>query len=179
MQCKPTYPPESPVLELAVRVLHIRPVEFFLVTVVRSLMARDDKSKHKTKATTHRAPRFDRATHPSPLTAHYANAQKMTTRPTLLSHNRPRAPQARHCPIFLIAKTRLKVHPSPIKLSPLKFPNRERMAIHRRAISTVPSPKPQPANIQNPWPPHDRRLIANLELKTPPNWLQNQPHPIF
>ena len=54
--------PESPVLELTVRVLHIQPVEFLPVTVIRSLMAHDDKSKHKRKNRTHCAPRFHRAT---------------------------------------------------------------------------------------------------------------------
>ena len=54
--------PESPVLELTVRVLHIQPVEFLPVTVIRSLMTYDDKSKHKRKNRTHRTPRFHRPT---------------------------------------------------------------------------------------------------------------------
>src|SRR5580693_5300605 len=88
----------------------------------------------------------------------------MTTRPTLLSHNRPRTLKARRCPIFLIANPRLKAHPSPSKLSPLKFPDRERMTVHRRAFSRLPSFEPQPAGLPNSWPPYDGRLIANLEL---------------
>ena len=53
---------ESPVLGPTVHVLHIRPVEFFSATVLRSFMAHDDKSKNKSKNRTHRATRFHRAT---------------------------------------------------------------------------------------------------------------------
>jgi hypothetical protein len=62
--------PESPVLEPTVRPLHIQPVEFFSVPVVRSFMAYDDKSKHKTKNRPHRAPRSHRA---SPTLARHSS----------------------------------------------------------------------------------------------------------
>lgn len=83
-------------------------------------------------------------------------------RPPLLSHRR-RALKARGCPVFLI-DARLRAHPTHRKLGLLKFPNRERMTIHRRVFSHLPSFEPQPASLQNPWPPHDGRLIAKLEL---------------
>jgi hypothetical protein len=85
-------------------------------------------------------------------------------RPPLLSHNGSASRKPCHGTVFLIANARLKVHPTHRKLSPLKFPNRERMTIHRRAHSLLPSLQPQPAGLKNPWPPYDGRLIANLEL---------------
>ena len=130
-------------------------------------MAHDDKSKLKAKARPPRAPRFRRATRkPCPSLLTLLTSQKMTTnlapyrRPPLLSHIAG-ALKPRGCPVFLI-DARLKSRPTHSKLSPLKSPNRERMATHRRALSRLPSFEPPPASLQNPWPPYDGRLIANL-----------------
>jgi hypothetical protein len=49
--------------------------------------------------------------------------------PPFLSHNRSGSRKPCCSPVFLIANARLKFHSSHRKLSPLKFPNRERMAI--------------------------------------------------
>ena len=102
-----------------------------------------------------------------PLLPAAANSPKMTInlapyrRPPLLSHIRSGAQKPA---VFLIQNPRSKFRPTHGKLSPLKSPNRERMAIHRRAFS-LPSFEPSPASLQHPWPPpYDRRLIANLEL---------------
>jgi hypothetical protein len=105
---------------------------------------------------------------PSPLTL--LTSPKMTinlapSRPSpLLSHNGSGSRKPRCCVIFLIANARLRLRPSHRKLSPLKFPNRERMTIHRRVHSLLHSFEPQPASFQKPWPPYHGRLIANLEL---------------
>jgi hypothetical protein len=107
---------------------------------------------------------------PCPSLLTLPTSPKMTanhtpSRPSpLLSHIRSGAQKPCRCAVFLIANPRLKVQPSPSKLSALKFPNRERMAIHRRAFWLLSSFTPQPASLQNSWPPYDRRLIANLEL---------------
>ena len=89
----------------------------------------------------------------------------LSCRPPLLSHNRSGALKRRTCAVFLIANTRLEFRSSQRKLSPLKFPNREPIAIRRRAFSRLTSFEPQPPSLQNPFPPYDGRLIANLELR--------------
>ena len=107
---------------------------------------------------------------PCPSLLTLRTSPKMTinlapSRPSpLLSRNRSGSRKPCYSPVFLIANARLKVHPTHSKLCPLKFPNRERMAIHRRGFSLLPSFEPQPTSLQNPWPPYDGRLIANLEL---------------
>jgi len=74
---------------------------------------------------------------PSPPTL--LTSPKMTTNPApshrlpLLSHNRSCARKRPCCrAVFLIANARLKFRSSHRKLSPLKFPNRERMTISHR-----------------------------------------------
>jgi hypothetical protein len=103
---------------------------------------------------------------PTPLTS-----PKMTTnlalshRLPLLSHNGSGSRKPCCSAVFLIVNTRLEFRSSHRKLSPLKFPSREPIAIRRRAFSRLTSFEPQPPSLQNPWPPYDGRLIANLELK--------------
>ena len=85
-------------------------------------------------------------------------------RSPLLSHNGSGSRKPCCSSVFLIANRRLRLRLSQRKLSPLKFPNRERMTIHRRAFSRLPIFEPQPASLQNSWASYDGRLIANLEL---------------
>jgi hypothetical protein len=53
-------------------------------------------------------------------------------RPPLLPHNRSGVRKRCTCAVFLIASPRLRLHPTHRKLSPLKSPNRERMAVSPR-----------------------------------------------
>jgi hypothetical protein len=84
---------------------------------------------------------------------------KMTTNLTpsrhspVLSHRGCRCQKPCRRGVFLIANARLKLHPSPSKLSPLKFPNRERMAISHR-ISEPPN------NAQGQFLPRTTRSLS-------------------
>ena len=88
----------------------------------------------------------------------------LSQRSPVPSHKGSASRKPCRCAVFPITNARLKVRSSHRKLSPLKIPDRERMTIHRRAFSRLPSFEPQPAGLQNSWPPYDGRLIANLKL---------------
>ena len=76
-------------------------------------------------------------------------------RSLLLSHNGSGSRKPCRSAVFLIANTRLEFRSSHRKLSPLKFPNRERMTISNRVAEP-----PAPAQHQSPRPP-TRSLSAN------------------
>ena len=78
----------------------------------------------------------------------------------LLSHNGPGALKRRRCAVFLIANARLELRPSHRKLSPLKFPNRERMAI----LHPISEPQRKAASSQL-----SRRDLRGRSPKQPPS----------
>ena len=63
-------------------------------------------------------------------------------RPPLLSYNGSRSRKPCYSAVFLIANRRLRLRLSQRKLSPLKFPNRERMTISNR-VAEPPAPAQQ------------------------------------
>ena len=126
----------SPVLELTVRTLHIQPVEFFSDargTLIHGARRQIETQKKKQSSPhTPSPPRYPIPC-PSPLTL--LTSPKMTInlapsrRSPLLSYNGSGSRKPCYSAVFLIANARLRLRLRHRKLSPLKFPNRERMAI--------------------------------------------------
>ena len=82
-------------------------------------------------------------------------------RSPLLPHNGSRSRKPCYSAVFLIANARLKFHSSHRKLSPVKFPNRERMAISHRIT------KPPTTAQHESLPPTARSLSPKQPRRCP------------
>jgi hypothetical protein len=110
-----------------------------------------------------RTPAPSRYPNPCPSLLTLLTSPKMTInlapsrRSPVLSHNGSASRKSRHSAVFLIANTRLEVRPSHRKLSRLKFPNRERMAI----LHPISESQRNPASRQLSRRPHRGRSAGH------------------